>query len=181
MPVALAASGASFGFRASLPFLVGVVVGLALVLTATRYGFAAVLGLHPLVKTTLYCLSAIYLLYIAHKIAFASAELEHSKLNAPGFYDGVIFNVINPKAYAAMLSLLSQFAIYNQTDTSYWLLLALIWLVGCAVDLIWLLSGGMLKPIFAQPRQQQLIRYTFGLSLVMITVYGGIVILNMNY
>ncbi len=175
VPVALAATGATYGVRNGIPFLTGVVVGLTLVLMATLAGLFMLLALHPAIEIALLVLSTVYLLYIAFKIATASTDLANQQSQAPSLKDGVIFNLINPKAYAAILALLSPLTAFDSGQVEHLIAAgAVIVLVGLLVDSLWLAFGGLLKPVFVRPQQQLAMRYTFASLLVAVTIYGGV-------
>ena len=181
VPVALAATGTSFGVRKSTPFLLGIISGLALVLCATLFGLSILLKQLPAVTVTLQILSCVYLLYIAYKIGTASSSIQRRAENVPGYKTGVIFNIINPKAYAAMLTLLSQPQLASDGSTSMLLIASVcILVVGLLVDTLWLVLGSALQPIFNKGHQQRVIRMIFAFLISFIALYGLFRILNIN-
>lgn len=179
VPVALAATGASFGLRKSIPFLLGIVSGLCIVIIATLFGLSILLKQFPAVTLVLQILSCLYLMYIAIKIGTASSSIQQQTQDIPGYKTGVIFNIINPKAYAAILTLLSQ-PYLASTDSPANLLIAsfCILLVGLLVDILWLVSGSALQPVFSKGQQQKVIRMIFALLIASLALYGFIRILN---
>ncbi|GAA0214237.1 LysE family translocator [Kangiella japonica] len=173
VPVALAATGASFGFRKSAPFLLGIISGLSVVLCATLFGLSILLKQFPAITFTLQILSCLYLLYIAYKIGAVSSTIQQRASEVPGYRTGFIFNIINPKAYAAMLTLLSQpLLVSNDSITVLLIASTCILLVGLLVDTLWLVLGGTLKPVFNKGNQQRVIRIVFALLISSLAFYG---------
>lgn len=172
-PIALAATGATYGTRQGLAFLFGILAGLSFVILATTAGLAALFSTFPDLKTLCQIIGALYIAYIAYKIATApTAQLQHN-LNAPGFFDGFILNLINPKAYAAFIAIYSQFLLpYNDITISYLFTGLTCFAVASVVDSIWLAFGGLLKPVFAQPKQARTIRIVFALLMLLAVAFS---------
>ena len=110
-----------------------------------------------------------YICYVALKIAKAPllANETHSDLSLPSFRDGFMLNLLNPKAYAAFLALFSQFLLPLSTDLVSIVVTALIAFgVAVVVDVVWLMLGGVLAPVFRSPRFARPTRIAFGLMMV---------------
>ena len=110
-PLALAAMGATFGVRKGVAFLIGIILGLFVAIVGATAGLAALFSAFPDVRLSIQIIGAIYILYVAFKIATASVlpPSESAAQEPPDFIDGFILNILNPKAYAAFLAIFSQF------------------------------------------------------------------------
>ncbi len=123
-------------------------------------------------------ISALYIGFIAYKIAFSSAMITKAEGNAPGFKLGFFLNLINPKAYAAMLALIAQFSLASDNSLQSLLVACfIIFAVALVVDTGWLLLGNLIKPLFNNPKYQHWLRYIFALSLIAMAIYSLIKIL----
>ncbi|MCL2917032.1 LysE family translocator [Shewanella litorisediminis] len=152
-PLTLAALGAAQGFRRSLPFLGGLIAGLLLIMLAAASGLASLLQSFPVLVSTLKWLAAAYILYLAFRIATAPLVMVDSD-NAVGFRNGLLFNLMNPKAYMALLSLLSQFALpLGSPLASYALTIAVCLLLATLVDVLWLALGKLAGSKLLSPKQ----------------------------
>ena len=166
-PLALAATGATFGFRNGLPFLMGILSGLLFVIIGAIFGLATLFSAYPQLKGVFQLAGASYMLYIAYRIATAPPPNAQSNSNAPSFRDGFILNLLNPKAYAAFLAIFSQFLLPFSHSILGYLFTALTCLcVATIVDMIWLAFGGVLRPIFSNPKQAVFVRRSFALLLI---------------
>lgn len=166
-PIALAASGAAFGVKNSLPFLIGILLGLAVAVIGAAFGLAALFEVFPQARLICQIVGAAYICYVAYKIASSSLTQDGAESDAPTMRDGFIFNLLNPKAYAAFLAIFSQFLLPLSNSTASYLFTALTCLVVAAVvDTIWLLFGSILKPIFNKPTQAKIIRLVFAIGMV---------------
>jgi len=170
-PLALAAVGASFGVRKGLPFLVGLVLGLVAAMIGTVVGLATLLSIYPTAKIVLQIIGGLYIVYVAFKVATAPIiEDPTIQAKAPSFNDGFILNIVNPKAYAALFAIFSQFTLPMQSNELSLFSTAVVCIAAVIlVDGVWLALGGVIKPIFKKPVQARILRITFAI-LMIITV-----------
>ncbi len=99
--LSIVAVGSAFGFRVGLSYTVGALLCANIVMILSILGFALILVAAPNLKIFLSILSLGHLAYVALQIAhskqtFGKAENKRSL----SLTDGVIFQLVNPKAYA---------------------------------------------------------------------------------
>ncbi|MBM7071586.1 LysE family translocator [Shewanella sp. 202IG2-18] len=107
--LALAAVGATSGVKKGIPFLLGILSGLSIVITLTAFGLAALFEHYPYAKLICESIGALYILYLAYKMASAPALSNDNDIDAPVFKEGFILNLLNPKIYASFLAVFAQF------------------------------------------------------------------------
>lgn len=167
--MALAATGASHGFRNGVPFLVGILSGLAVAIVGAIAGLATLFANFPDIRFTVQLIGGAYICYVALKIATAPilSSSPGSKSFAPSFIDGFILNLLNPKAYAAYFAIFSGFLLPLTEITHSFLATGTIcFLVAVVVDILWLWFGGLMSPLFRKPREARLLRITFAILMV---------------
>lgn len=105
-------SGASFGFRSTIPHLLGVVVGFTLMIILVGLGVMQVFIRFPLSYDILKVVSVGYLLYLAYKIALSTSTPvnESSKAKPLTFIQASLFQWVNPKAWTMALTAISIYA-----------------------------------------------------------------------
>ena len=107
----LLASGANYGFKRSLPHMLGISLGHAFMVFLVGIGLAEVFEIHPVLKTVLKVVSVAYMLYLAWKIANASAPEETEGKGRPfTFMQAAAFQWVNPKAWAMALTAVTVYA-----------------------------------------------------------------------
>ncbi|MCC4831511.1 LysE family translocator [Shewanella sp. 10N.7] len=175
VPIALAAIGATFGVKQGLPFLCGILSGLLLVILATVLGLSALFTAYPNFRIICQIIASLYMVHIAFKIATASVVPNIAEQSAPKYRDGLVLNVLNPKAYAAFIAIFSQFLLpLSHTSISYLMTAVICIVVAALVDSLWLVFGSLLKPVFSSPKHAKAIRLVFAILLV-ITVLVSLV------
>lgn len=186
--ISLAASGSAFGIRASLGYLGGIIIGTAAVLLLVATGIAAALLAHPIAGQILTAIAAIYILYLAWKIATAPIRPAHAtaskpahqthaspettpeatpETKAPDFRGGVMLAIANPKAFAAIGAVYAAHAI---TPHSPWLdnalKIAALALVIVLVNSLWLVFGAGFARLLSDPRFGRIINILFAALLI---------------
>lgn len=168
-PIALAAAGATVGFRKGLPFLGGMLAGFYLVVLLTVLGLSALFAQFPLVNQLFLLASSLFLFYIAYKIATSESLISTAKTNVLTFKTGFIINSLNPKAYAAMVALLSQFSQTVGNSTQQLIIAGLVLLMlAVIIDVTWLAIGRTIKPLFNNVKYQHGLRYCFAIALAVV-------------
>ena len=122
----LMASGANFGFRRTLPHMLGVVIGFTLMIVLVGVGLVQVFDLYPISHQILKVVSVIYLLWLAWKIANAAPpEGDVQSEGTPiTFIQAALFQWVNPKAWTMALTAISA---YTPDQTLYYVsLVALV-------------------------------------------------------
>jgi threonine/homoserine/homoserine lactone efflux protein len=111
----LMASGANYGFRRTIPHILGVGVGFTVMVLLVGVGLMQIFDLFPVSYQILKVASVVYLIYLAWKIATAAAPID-AKLTAGKpltFIQAALFQWVNPKAWTMALTAIS---IYSPTQ-----------------------------------------------------------------
>lgn len=107
----LMASGANFGFRRTIPHMLGVALGFVLMILLLGGGLVRVFDAFPHTYSVLKIASVVYLLYLAWKIATAAPLRDRDTGGTPmTFLQAAAFQWVNPKAWAMALTAISAYA-----------------------------------------------------------------------
>jgi threonine/homoserine/homoserine lactone efflux protein len=116
----LLASGANFGFRRTLPHMLGISLGMALLLTCVLGGLGELFSRFPLLQVLLRIAGIGYLLWLSWKILQTPPrELRHDNDEARPFawWQAVLFQFVNPKAWIMAITAVSSFTLAGD---AYW-------------------------------------------------------------
>lgn len=116
--MAMMATGARFGFRAAIPFVAGVIFGKQLIIWPIGYGIMEVASQIPLLFEILKFLSALYIIWLAWRVANMRLSSGEPSVDAPGFWSGLLVHPLNPKAWAMILVGFTNF-VESDTSTFY--------------------------------------------------------------
>ena len=107
----LMASGANFGFRATLPHLAGVAVGFFVLVLAVGLGLGGLFAAYPRLHDVLSVVGGAYLLWLAWKIGTAKGISGGKAGGRPQtFLQAAAFQWVNPKAWAMALGAVTAYA-----------------------------------------------------------------------
>ena len=163
----LMASGANFGFRRTVPHMLGVSLGFVLMAFLVGVGLAGLFQTYPLAVTALEVVSVVYMLWLAWKIANAAAPKDRQAGGTPmTFLQAAAFQWVNPKAWAMALTAVTVHA----PDRSLWAV-ALVAVIFGAINLpsvsLWTLIGQQLRSVLTNTRRLTIFNWTMAGLLVL--------------
>ena len=107
----LMASGANFGFRTSIPHMIGVSGGFLLLVVAVGLGLGGLFAAYPELHDVLAVAGGLYLLWLAWKIATSSGlGMGETGARPQTFLQAAAFQWVNPKAWAMALGAVTAYA-----------------------------------------------------------------------
>lgn len=97
----LLASGVNFGFRRTIPHMLGIGAGFVALLLGVGFGLGALLSAYPQLHMALKVAGGAYLLYLAWRIAMSRSMSEKGEGAARpmSFLEAAAFQWVNPKAW----------------------------------------------------------------------------------
>jgi len=107
----LMASGANFGYRRSIPHMLGISLGHMLMIVLVGLGLIGLFELFPVLDTVMKVLSVTYLLFLAWKTANAAPPAEGAAAGTPlTFLQAAAFQWVNPKAWFMALTAITVYS-----------------------------------------------------------------------
>lgn len=167
--VMLLASGVNFGVRATLPHLLGISSGVALMLVAVALGLSQVFADAPHAYGILRWVGGAYLLYLALRLALSTGTTEQDagrRSRPMGFWSAVAFQWVNPKAWIMVLGACSS---YLPSDSSlamvagFSLLFALINMPSAGM---WAVFGQQLRHFLGEARRRR--QFNIGMAALLV-------------
>ncbi len=166
--------GFNHGYRRTLPHILGVTIGFPLMLLAIGFFLKPLLDHSPLLFEGLKYLSIAFVLYLAWKVATApvaeeESEIEEAELQPTpiNFWQSVLLQWVNPKAWAGALSIVTIYTIPERfTQSMLAAAFVTVFMVFTAVSL-WALAGRFLKGAIRDPKKIRLFNWTMALLLVL--------------
>ncbi|NQZ90987.1 MAG: LysE family translocator [Moritella sp.] len=178
-------SGACFGFRRTVPHVMGATFAYTLIVLLVGFGLNQSLMQFPQITHFLKYLAGIYLLYMAFKIATAvplnstiSAEINSAEVKQPpAFIDGVLSQGLNPKAWLVSMSGVSIFVSVQTQSTFYLLVFSAISFTVCFVGIsTWAAIGHVIRDHLSTRTRQIIFNMMMGLLLsgTVISMFFGL-------
>jgi threonine/homoserine/homoserine lactone efflux protein len=172
--IMLASSGIWFGFRRSIPHMLGITVGFGVLLAICAAGVGTLVMAVPAMQTVLKVAGSAYLLYLAWQMRAMNFDREAEQTHHPlGFMGAAVFQFANPKAWIMAITGSSAF-LPQVAPVS--LAIAVFCLVFCAVNLpcisVWAGAGALLRRFLADRFWQKV----FCVTMIILTAYSALAI-----
>ncbi|MCX2975241.1 LysE family translocator [Halieaceae bacterium IMCC8485] len=166
----LMASGANFGFRRTLPHMLGVGLGFTAMVTLVGLGLVGLFEAYPLSYEVLKVVSVVYLVYLAWKIATSAApagtEVSADMQGKPiTFIQAVLFQWVNPKAWTMALTALTVYA-PSQNFLSVLLVAVVFGGINLPCVSLWTLLGQQLQRLLTSRRRLVVFNVSMAVLLV---------------
>ncbi len=173
--VMLTASGATFGFRRTVPHIFGISSGCAIQLVAVCAGLGALFTRWPVLQTALQWAGAAYLLWLGWKLVRSGEVAERQAAEPITFLHAAAFQFINPKAWVMSLSAVALFL-----PTGMSMIPASAYLIGMMVIInvpcitTWALFGTALRGLL----KRRPARLAFNVSMAVALAATGVIMVT---
>lgn len=165
--IMLTASGVNFGFARSLPHIFGIEIGFVALLAACGLGLGLLFTAYPAAQTVLKVAGALYMLWLAWKVATAAGTGEVGTVPKPlTFTQAFVFQWINPKAVVACLGAIALFIRPESAQVDLLLLLLVFALATILATMTWAGFGAALSKFLHDPRYARVFNIAMALLLV---------------
>jgi threonine/homoserine/homoserine lactone efflux protein len=163
------ASGVHFGFRRSLPLLVGIAAGLATMAAAAAMGLAGLLLAMPALNFVMKAVGSLYLLWLAWRIGTSGPPRMAGEMARPAsFIAGVWLLWINPKGWAMTSGAALSFAALARDANELALVLGVTFGIAAVISLsLWCVAGQFLARLLKADWQWRAANMLLGLLLAL--------------
>ncbi|MCW5681420.1 MAG: LysE family translocator [Xanthobacteraceae bacterium] len=164
-------SGATFGFRRTLPQMLGVSVGYPLMFAALGLGFGQVFVLVPWLHGAMRYAGAAFLFYLAWKLIRANAPEAAGTARPVGFVEAFFFQWLNPKAWSIALGALAAFTSPGLETGAFLREVAVYTAVSVLITfpslVLWCLFGVAIARLLKDERKRRIFNYSLAAVLVL--------------
>ena len=144
----LLSSGLTFGYKKTIPHLLGVIIGFPLMALLVGLGLGKIFESYPTILTMLKIVGTVYLLWLAWKIANSTPSLSENTNNSTPlkFIPIVLFQWVNPKNWIKIITAMSVYVNSAENALSQILVITIVFLSTVIVSAnTWTLGGVALK------------------------------------
>jgi len=166
--ISVTAVGAAFGFRRSLPYCFGLILGTTVILIAVAGGIVSLLLSVPQLTRVLIVGSALYIAYLAFKIATAPPLSEMTPDTvAPSFVGGLLLGISNPKAFLSIAAVFASSHLGFQSQLVEAVLKAAVLIAMIiAIHMFWLMAGVSFSRVLRRPVSSRIVNVSLAAVLI---------------
>ncbi|QQO20171.1 LysE family translocator [Bradyrhizobium diazoefficiens] len=152
--IMLLSSGLTYGFRRTIPHIVGIVLGFAFMVATVGFGLGSVFLAYPILQTILKYAGAAYLIYLAAAIAMSGPAKpgEGDGRSPMTFWGAAMFQWINAKGWVIVIGTITAYAAIAQFPLNIAIQTLISLLVGTVSTVVWALFGSALRPVLTSDR-----------------------------
>ncbi len=168
-----ASCGAAYGFRRTLPLILGIntIIALYSVLAGTGIGE---LFIHtPWLMQYFRIAGCIYILWLAYSFFRAGIQRNNPvSVQSAGYFTGVVVSALNPKLILALILMYSQF--FNPSGKLVPQIIVLttaVVLLSASAHVVWTMAGNFLSLLLRNERWQKIQYFFFGCMSVVVAVW----------
>ena len=159
--IMLMASGTNFGFRKTIPHILGINIGYSMLTFSLGIGLMEVFNLFPLIKIILKSLCSGYLVYLSYRIATSSTgtdKNEKQKSRPFSFTEAMLFQWVNPKGWTMALSAIT---IYSPTNALSGIILVTVAfsITNFPCQCLWTLLGQQFRKLMSSSFKLKMFNY----------------------
>jgi threonine/homoserine/homoserine lactone efflux protein len=172
--VLVTASGANFGFRRTIPQMIGITFAFGSMAVAAGLGLAGLIQAEPRLHAVLKYAGAVYFLYLAVRIARADASSASGRAKPIGLIEAMLFTWMNPKAWVSALGAVAAYTTEGGDVLRETLVIAGVLAAFCLLScVIWTSFGTAIGRFIAKPRARMAFNWSMAglLALSLIPVF----------
>jgi threonine/homoserine/homoserine lactone efflux protein len=167
----LTASGIKFGFKKTIPHLIGIPFGHTIQITLVCFGLGNLFQKYPLIQNYLKWLCFFYLLYLGWKIIGSFSEHKKESGRPLKLYEAALFQFMNPKAWVVALTASTAFFPVNE---NFYLATTFVVLTApfiCFPSIcLWALFGSSIKILIKNAKIKKIIEYFLAVLLIITAI-----------
>lgn len=170
--VMLWASGIQFGFRRTVPHIVGIVLGVGSMALIVASGLGVLITTVPTLEVTLKVIGSAYLIYLAIQIAGGAQTSAQDVAHPLRMWQALVFQYVNPKAWVFVLAAVTTFRPEEFGVVVGSLLMALVMMtIVIPSASLWAAAGTFLSRVLASQSRSRTFRVALGVLLAATVVY----------
>jgi threonine/homoserine/homoserine lactone efflux protein len=168
----LLTSGVNFGFRKTIPHMLGIGIGFTLMMVSVGLGLSQVFINFPVANSILKIVGAAYMIYLAWKIAASSPRPDSARKSEKPmtFLQAVLFQWVNPKGWMMAITAISAYSSLQHPVLSIFVISLIFGAIMIPSISSWAYMGQKLKRFLRDKRSLRLFN-TCAAVLLILSLY----------
>lgn len=166
----LTASGANFGYRRTVPHILGIAAGHGPQIFLCCLGLGTLFVAFPVLHQILQYVGAAYLVYLAWRLA--GSAIGRAEMQRPlSFWQALAFQAVNPKSWVKSITVATVFMPPGMAVLPAAALVSVIAIaIGVPCVSMWALFGVAIRRLLTDPKRQRVFNAIMAASLVVLAI-----------
>jgi threonine/homoserine/homoserine lactone efflux protein len=164
-------SGFNFGFKKTLPLILGVAFGWSFVLIFFESGLIILFQKYPILQIIIKGIGTIFLIYLSYKISFARTEETKENKSPITFKDMFFFQFMNPQGILIAMIIVSTFIDPNEMYLRDTLVVTIVMFIMAFTSVsFWCLLGKYLRKFATNEKFIKIFNYSMSFLLIVCVI-----------
>ena len=168
--IAASYSGFNFGFKKTIPLMLGVVSGWTILLLLMNTGLIIIFRSYPYIQDIIKILGSIFLVYLAYVIAFSQGSQSNKLKNPVGFLKTFFFQFVNPKGVIVSMFIVSTFINTESYIRDSIIVISYFFFIAVSSVGSWCLMGKYLRKFATSEKFIKNFNYTMSFLLIVCVI-----------
>ena len=159
-------SGFNFGFKKSIPLILGVAFGWTTLIILLELGLILVFKQYSIIQKIIQIIGTLFVIYLAYKISFSKSDEENQSKTPITFFDTFIFQFLNPKGVIFATVIVATYIKPEESFLTTAVITFILFVIALTSIIFWTLLGKYLRNFATSEKFIKFFNYSMSFLLI---------------
>ena len=159
-------SGFNFGFKKSIPLILGVAFGWTTLIVLLELGLILVFKQYSIIQKIIQIIGTLFVIYLAYKISFSKSDEENQSKTPITFFDTFIFQFLNPKGVIFATVIVATYIKPEESFLTTAVITFILFVIALTSIIFWTLLGKYLRNFATSEKFIKFFNYSMSFLLI---------------
>ena len=159
-------SGFNFGFKKSIPLILGVAFGWTTLIVLLELGLILVFKQYSIIQKIIQIVGTLFVIYLAYKISFSKSYEEDQSKTPITFFDTFIFQFLNPKGVIFATVIVATYIKPEESFLTTAVITFILFVIALTSIIFWTLLGKYLRNFATSEKFIKFFNYSMSFLLI---------------
>jgi len=159
-------SGFNFGFKKSIPLILGVAFGWTTLIILLELGLILVFKQYSIIQKIIQIAGTLFVVYLAYKISFSKSDEEDQSKTPITFFDTFIFQFLNPKGVIFATVIVATYIKPEESFLTTAVITFILFVIALTSIIFWTLLGKYLRNFATSEKFIKFFNYSMSFLLI---------------
>ena len=159
-------SGFNFGFKKSIPLILGVAFGWTTLIVLLELGLILVFKQYSIIQKIIQIIGTLFVIYLAYKISFSKSDEEDQSKTPITFFDTFIFQFLNPKGVIFATVIVATYIKPEESFLITAVITFILFVIALTSIIFWTLLGKYLRNFATSEKFIKFFNYSMSFLLI---------------
>ena len=159
-------SGFNFGFKKSIPLILGVAFGWTTLIILLELGLILVFKQYSIIQKIIQIVGTLFVVYLAYKISFSKSDEEDQSKTPITFFDTFVFQFLNPKGVIFATVIVATYIKPEESFLTTAVITFILFVIALTSIVFWTLLGKYLRNFATSEKFIKFFNYSMSFLLI---------------